>query len=309
MSFKLGIMAVLSAASSIISNWISRTSPLANGNSTNSVVYAPLTNASWYIFGNAGSNLTTYLYSTDTSSWTQGTLPTAGRWGASASNGTRILVFQTGTSSNTALTSTNGTTWTSVTITGNPTVTNAYYDGTRFIVTNGGGSSISWSLDGTTGWTTQAVGGASSWVGYDGTSRHIITRTTTSTTALTSTTGITGTWSTVTLPSSNTWLQVFYANGYWLAAVQTGGMAYSTNGTTWTLVGTATGNLYTWIYANSKWYSFTSGASTSARYRDTPAATSTSITLGSASGDPNAVAFADNRLVVATSGTDIWVGV
>lgn len=307
MALLLGILAALVAAGGIISNWINRAGGLST--TTNSVLYAPLTNASWYVFGNAGSNTTSYRYSTDTSSWTTGTLPTNGRWGASATNGTRIMLFQTGTASNTVLTSTNGTTWTSVTITGNPTVANAYYDGTRFIVSNTGGSSISWSLDGTTGWTTQAVGTSSYWIGYDGTSRHIITRSTSSTSALTSTTGITGTWSTVTLPSGELWYQIVYAGGYWVAVISGGGIAYSTNGTTWTANALASGNVFTWLYANSKWYTFTSGAYTSIRYRDTPASTSTQLEIGTTQGSPNAAAFADGKIVGATAGVGLWVGV
>ena len=302
MALLLGILAALGVAT-IISSWINR----AGGISTNSFVsYAPLTNANWYVFGWTGST-TSYRYSTDTSSWTTGTLPTAGLWGPSAYNGTRIVLFQKGNAANTALTSTNGTTWTSFTIGTNPTVQTAYYDGTRFIVTNSAGSSISWSLDGITSWTAQVVA-SSHGVAYDGTSRHIISRTGSTTTAYTSTTGITGTWSTVTLPASDTWQQVLYAAGYWVVVASGGNISYSTNGTTWTANAT-TSNVNTWVYANGYWYSFTSGASASGRYRVTPDATSTSFNLGSASGSPNSAAFADNKIVVATSGTDLWVGV
>lgn len=288
----------------IIGNWVKRAVGLTN--STNSVLYAPLANANWYVFGNAGSNLTTYLYSTDTSSWTTGTLPVAGNWGVAAYNGTRIVLFET-VASTAILTTTNGTTWTSGTI-ASQTTGGAIYDGTRFIATNTATNTLQWSLNGTTGWTSQNVSAGSFGIAYDGSSRYIITRNGASPNAQTSTTGIAGTWSAVTLPASDTWRQVVYAGGYWVVVAVGGNIAYSTNGTTWTASATSSNN-NTWVYARGNWYSFTSGASASGRYRVTPDATSTSFNLGSASGSPNAVAFADDRMVVATSGTDLWVGV
>jgi hypothetical protein len=311
MALLLGILAALVAAGGIISSWINRAAGLSRAITT--VLYAPLTNASWYVFGipTGSASVNNYLYSTDTSSWTTGSLPVNSRWQPAAYNGTRIMLFDAA-SSTTALTTTNGTTWTSVTMAVSITSGQAFYDGTRFIVSNTGNNTtpLVYSSDGLTGWTAVDNGNANFAIGYDGTSRHIATQNNTSSTAYTTTTGITvaGNWSSITLPASDDWDQVLYGGGYWVIVAIGGNIAYSTNGTTWTANAT-TGNVFTWVYANSKWYAFTSGANAAGRYRDTPAAASTSFTLGSASGSPNSVAFADNKMVLATSGTDLWVGV
>jgi hypothetical protein len=311
MALLLGILAALVVANAIISSWVNRAAGLSRAITT--VLYAPLTNASWYVFGvgTSSASVNNYLYSTDTSSWTTGSLPVSSKWQPAAYNGTRIMLFDVN-SSTTALTTTNGTTWTSVTMAVSITAGQAFYDGTRFIVSNTGSNTtpLVYSTDGLTSWTAVDNGNSNFAIGYDGTSRHIATQKNTASTAYTTTTGITvaGNWSSITLPASDDWQQVLYGGGYWVIVAIGGNIAYSTNGTTWTANATQS-NVFTWVYANSKFYTFTSGASTSYRYRDTPAATATTVTMGTSAGSPNSAAFADGKIVVATDGTGLWVGV
>lgn len=314
-----------------IANW-TRVAP-----STNllflSALYAPLTNASYFLWGsNDTASTSNYLYSTDGSSWTTGTMPASKVWGTSATNGTRIVVFEKNASDTVIATTTNGTTWTTASI-ATITAEKVIWDGTYFIVTNSASTSavIYYSADGITGWTAVDAGANGNGIGYDGSSRHILTRSGRESEAFTTTTGVTsaGNWSGITLPSSSTWFDVIYGNGYWVVR----GFdvaAYSTNGTTWTAFtsggesGTSTTYQFfnNYIFAKGNFYTFnigTNGVTFQVIYRPTPVDASTTLdfNIATGSGLDSAVtaAFGDGRMVVAgrntasTNGLDIFIGV
>lgn len=303
MLIALGILA--SAVAAFLS-WTLRT---VTSNTWNDVLFAPVTNGNWFIFGNTGTSTTSYQYSTDTVTWSTGTTPISGSWGVAAYSGSRIMLFERNFSRTTALTSTNGTTWTSVTLPTAITAQNAIWDGSQFVVTNSGSTTagVYYSTTGTSGWTAVNIGGSGRDISFDG-SRYIASRSANSNIAFTSTTGIGGTWSSVTLPSTQLWRQVVNGGGYFVTVnSSTGDIAYSTNGTTWTALTVASTD-NTWVYAGNKFWYFTRPTDLTVKYRDNPTTAESSFTVSGGSASPTAVATGSETIVLATSGADLWVG-
>lgn len=211
--------------------------------------YAPLTNASYFLFGRSttGTNTTTYSRSSDGLSWATGTMPASTGWGKAAFNGTR-LVATAYSSTTTGAYTTNGTTWTSTTIWGSSIAsTDIIWDGTRFLVTgNSSTSNLAHSTDGAT-WTRIDIGNELNAIAYDGSSRYIALNKAASSTIRTTTGNptVAGNWSDVSLPESQTWVSVSYGNGIWLISNQRDKAYTSTNGTTWTLAATSPTDLAT----------------------------------------------------------------
>lgn len=214
---------------------ITSLSPIYNQVYT-SATYANLSNGKYFAFGfsSTGGNTSTYRYSTDGTSWSQGTLPASASWRAAATSGSRIIVARG--SSTTGYYSDNGTTWT---ITGtmfsiSRSPNQIIYDGTRFIMPAGSNNEIRYSTAGTGTWTSIGTGSNVSGVGYDGSNRHIVTYTASSSTGESTTTFPTG-FASITFPSTGIWISPIYGNSIWVAA-RAGSSSYgtSTNGTTWT---------------------------------------------------------------------------
>lgn len=210
--------------------------------------YAPLTAGSYYlfrggIFDNSQETSTAYYYSSNGSTWTTGTLPTATGISCAAFNGTTLLILSGfGANSDTAWTTTNGTTWTARdTGVSAGKHTSAFWDGTRFLVTwTDAGGGIKHSTDGVT-WTQIDPGPGLSQIAFDGTSTYVALRYDAGTNG--TNTGYVcsgnpttvGNWTTSTMPSSLPWSRVVYGNGVFVAfANNTQSYATSTNGTTWT---------------------------------------------------------------------------
>lgn len=208
-----------------------------------SAVYAPLTNGSFFAFGEASGGTTTnsYSYSTDGLTWSTGTLPSTTSWYASVSNGSRIIAFRA--NNQTSFYSDNGTTWTqtSALAAGSISPRNAIWDGTRFIITEGasGTGTVRYSTDGIT-WSGTSInqGSQSSrFIGFDGTSRYIAINTATNDSAYSTTSTFPTTWTALNFPSTAaTWGQPIYGNGLWLVAkAGTTGYVTSATGTgSWT---------------------------------------------------------------------------
>lgn len=188
----------------------------------NDAVYAPLTNGSFFAFGQStgGGSTASYQYSVDGVTWSTGTLPAASNWGCAASNGSRIVAFRS--NSTTGYYSDNGTTWTATNALHGTNLlapATALWDGTNFVITEGanGTGTVRYSTDGITWSGTSSFGGSQSTraIGFDGTSRYIVQRGTGFDTAQTTNTFPTG-WSTVTYPYITDWGNIIYGNGLWL---------------------------------------------------------------------------------------------
>jgi hypothetical protein len=212
--------------------------------------YANLTNAQYFLFGmsDTGTTTTTYSRATNPSlGWTAGTMPASGRWGKSATNGTRLVSTRWDAATAGAFT-TNGTTWTTTTIWATALAsTDILWDGTRFLVTSTDSSAnLSHSTDGST-WTRIDIGNGFSALGYDGSSRYIALNNASSSTARSTTSNPTtaGNWADITLPSAQTWRSIAFGNGIWLAVNNQDVTATSSNGTTWTTAATLPQNLDT----------------------------------------------------------------
>lgn len=194
--------------------------------------YAPLANGSYFAFGksNGAGSTTAYQYSADGTTWSTGTLPASNRWTATATNGSRIVVFQN--SATTGYYSDNGTTWTATNaLDGANTLSpeRAIWDGTRFIIP-GANNTVRYSTDGIT-WTGASIGDTARRLGYDGISRHLVSNDSSS--ARTTTTFPTG-WATTTYPLSRSYGCPIYGNGIWIIPVFfSTRYITSTNGTTW----------------------------------------------------------------------------
>lgn len=311
MLIPLGILA--SAGASRALSWSSVTLPFSPGQGA-AALYASLANASWFAFGNGGSNTTDYAYSTSGASWTLGTLPASKLWGAAATNNSRVIVFEKNAADTVIATSTNGTTWTTASIT-SITAQQAIYDGTYFLVTNSGSTSANlyYSTDGISAWTAVDAGPALHGIGYDGTSRHIATANASASTARTTTTGVTvaGNWSDVTLPANAVWRKPIFGNGYWIMRDTNGNGAYSTNGTTWTSVSWGY-DLNAYIFAYGDFYGF-DGPFSSGTFRIQKGANPTVMTeifSAASSNEIGDAAAGDNKiLAINVNGTNSWLGV
>lgn len=217
-------------------------------------IYENLANAKYFLFGdNDGAATTSYLYSTNGTSWTTGTLPDSQQWGKAASNGTRVVVIPwVGRS---AAYTTNGTTWSSSNIWGSSqNSTDIIWTGTRFLVTGSDTSTnISSSTDGVS-WTASDVGNGFRGIAYDGVSKYIAT--TGSTTARVTTGDPTTTsWTNLTVPISGD--QILYQNGIWLI-FGGGDVATSPDGVTWaTSTPTFIGNVQSVSFLDNKFYTAT----------------------------------------------------
>lgn len=318
MLIPLGVLAVAGAGSGAITNWSEKT---VTDLTYKEALYAPLANATWYGFANsnAGGNTTSYIYSTDGDTWSTGTMPADKAWGVAATDGTRIIVFEFNASDTVIATTTNGTTWTTASI-ATITAQDVIWDGSYFVVTNSGSTTntIYYSADGITSWTAVDSGNAALRIGYDGSSRHILTQTGANSSARTTTTGVTsaGNWSNVTLPASDTWEQVLYGGGYWVIVATAGNIAYSTNGTTWTAASPTGSDRPNWTYGNGNFYWFRRNSANSnfqIRYTPNPTVSSTLVEVaGAATDSPVASAFGDNKIIVVTgttsSSTELWLG-
>lgn len=230
----------------------------------NDAVYAPLTNGNYFAFGysSTGSATTAYQYSTNGTSWTGGTLPVSGFWRAAASSGSRIIVFRASAANGQY--SDNGTTWTLTgSLPASASPTQLIWDGTRFIATAGSSASVYYSTNGAS-WASASTGvtGSAAGIGFDGTSRYIVTSTTNPTTNARTTTTFPTSWSSITMPSSGVWVSPVYGNGIWVVG-RAGDSLYgtSTNGTTWTsrtlpsILSNLTGDLFVKLaFDNGKFY-------------------------------------------------------
>lgn len=235
MAIILGIL----AATLLAGTWLIRTT-LPSAIISYATTYAPLANGSWFAFGasTTAGNTTTYFYSTNGTSWSSGTMPTSAKWNVCATNGTRVVVLNTGGSG--AYTD-NGTTWTTFTwAAGSDVSKRLIWDGTRFLAPNSGTSTdaLAYSTNGATWSRTAIATNTMMSIGWDGSTRYIATRPISTSTAYTTTSspvGGAGNWTTITLPSSAIWSVITYAAGIWVVAVP-GSTSYatSTNGTTWT---------------------------------------------------------------------------
>lgn len=200
----------------------------------NGGVYANLANGKFFGFGNNdGVTTTGYAYSTDGTTWSLGTLPSARDWGKAATNGTRIVV--TCTDNTTFAYSDNGTTWTSVSVL--TTINDILWDGTRFLaVGSPSGNNLAHSTDGAS-WSAIDIGSGFYGIGFDGISRYLAGSINSTSTARRNTSDPTsaGSWSDQTMPSTGVWISFIYGNGTWLAnRADSATYATSTNGTTWT---------------------------------------------------------------------------
>lgn len=200
----------------------------------NGGVYANLTNGKFFGFGNNdGAQTTTYAYSTNGTSWSTGTLPSARDWGKAATNGTRIVA--TCTDDTDFAYSTNGTTWTAVSVI--TTTNDIIWDGTRFLaVGSSTTTNLAHSTDGIS-WAGIDIGSGFYSIGFDGTSRWIAGPIASTATARTATSNptVAGNWGNLTMPSTGVWISFIYGNGTWLAnTADSTTYATSTNGTTWT---------------------------------------------------------------------------
>lgn len=202
--------------------------------------YAPLTNASWFIFGgsNTGTAHSNYRYgSTASAITTSGTLPASKIWGRASTNGTRLLVTPRQSDTTGAYTD-NGTTWTSTTIFASAVVIrDTIWDGTYFLVlSEDATNNLSYSTDATS-WTRLDTGNGGYTIRFDGTSRYIILEDALSSSYRTCTASpiVAGNWTNLTLPSSARWQGLAYGNGTWVAwQNDSENYATSTDGTTWT---------------------------------------------------------------------------
>jgi len=198
------------------------------------LTYAALTAGNWFAFGasNTGGTTTTYRYSTNGTNWSSGTMPAAKRWLRSATNGSRIVVFELN-GGDFAYTD-DGTTWTSGTVVGSSGVTDNMWDGSRFLACHSHG--LGYSTTGAS-WTVIDWGWTPTTVALAGTTYIALRSGSSSSTAYicTSDPTSTGNWSAITLPAARQWSSLAYANGIWVAiAGGVTGYATSTNGTTWT---------------------------------------------------------------------------
>lgn len=230
-------------------------------------VYANLANGKYFVVGqdNGGINTTSYIYSTNGTSWSTGTLPVSTTWNAIGSNGSRIIALRN--SSSTAYYSDNGTTWTATaTLPASVTPRQIIWDGTNFVIPAGSSRAIYYSTNGTGSWSTTGTSigittGSAQGIGYDSVSRYVVTSTT-STTEAGTTTAFPSSWSLITMPSTGIWLSAVYGNSIWVVA-RAGSSSYatSTNGTTWTSrtlpsnFSEATADIYAkMIFSDGKFY-------------------------------------------------------
>lgn len=202
--------------------------------------FAALTNASWFIFGGSstGTATTAYGYSTNATSWTNGTLPASKVWGKAATNGTRVVVIPAASDTAGAYTD-NGTTWTSTTVLSTSArMRDIIWDGTRFLaISETSTEGLSHSTAGVT-WTRIDTGLGGYCIGFDGLTTYIIGENASQSTARICTSAPTsaGNWSNITMPSAQRWISFVYGNGTWLALTDSTAAAVSTDGTTWTAV-------------------------------------------------------------------------
>lgn len=201
-------------------------------------VYAPLTNGSYFAFGASSGDSTTtaYQYSADGNTWTAGTLPLTRIWQAAATNGSRIVVFPEATSSTLpGYYTDNGTTWTATNALHGtnliaPTV--ALWDGTRFVITEGGGDgtgTVRYSTDGIT-WSGVSVGGGSqdtTRMGYDGVNRYIVLNGITSISSGRTTATFPTGWTTTSFPSAQTYANPVYGNSIWVLPIFSSTLYYT----------------------------------------------------------------------------------
>lgn len=207
------------------------------GGAYNGGVYANLANGKFFGFeNNNNAQTTSYRYSTNGTSWTNGTLPLSRKWGKAATNGSRVVVVATDVDSS-AYTD-NGTTWTSTSMPGASGFSDILWDGTRFLAVSvdTGSGNLSYSTDGAT-WTGIDIGSGFYGIGFNGATRYIAGPIASTSTARTTTSDptVAGNWGNLTMPSTGTWISFIYGNGTWLAnRADATSYATSTNGTTWT---------------------------------------------------------------------------
>lgn len=297
MLIPLGILSAF-ARGGAITNWqkITVTDQVWRG-----AAFAPLTNASYYAFGASvsGGNTTNYIYSTNGTTWSNGTLPASLQWARAAFNGTTLIVVPgaVGQATTAYAYTTNGTTWTAGTLPSSTQSFDCFWDGANFVVTNRN-SSVStyhYSANGISGWTSVDAGPSLASMAYDGSSRYIAIDDGSTATARTSTTGISpGTWSNLTLPSATNWSKVVYGGGFWVIIGINGNFITSTNGTTWTAfsppnfdngttttINTTSKNIH---FVDGFWYYTRSSGAYEVYYRATPNSNSgwTAVTLTTA---------------------------
>lgn len=228
----LGIIAAAKAAYA----WLFYSTPTTS-TTYYRIAYAPLTAGNFYT-NDAGSNNSTYYYSSNGTSWTSGTMPSSISNRIYVGSPSRIIAVLQNTTTNGCMYSTNGTTWTLSNLSTSAAIQQGLWDGTRFLLvsstTTSGG--LMHSTTGAT-WASIDVGNGGYDIKFDGTSRYVVMSATSTATHRTCTSDptVTGNWSDITLPSSASWRTVAYGNGIWVA-LQDGTRSYatSTNGTTWT---------------------------------------------------------------------------
>lgn len=234
-------LGILAASGGGVSVWALQNAPNTAVLDWWTVAYKPLTNANWYLRQRSASSINTYYYSTNGTSWTSGTLPSASpRWKLFVPGSDRVLAIRGFSSTGAVAYSTNGTTWTSANfpIAGDE-IYQGIWDGTRFLIVGArpsGEIGCYYSTDGTT-WGSFNIDNGNYSIAFDGVSRYVAMQAGTSSTHNTCTSDPTveANWTAITLPSNNQWPSVVYGNGIWVAfRYASSSYATSTNGTTWT---------------------------------------------------------------------------
>lgn len=207
--------------------------------------YCDLAADKFYVFGVNSSvtgTATAYRSTTDGITWTARALPVGKTWAAAAASPTRIVVSEI---NGQVYYSDNGTSWTTVSTGSGSFTFFMVWDGSRFLLGDGGTQKKIWYSSDAVTWgsvTPNPSTGTGSYIqtiAFDSAGKYMaIHQGTSTTTHLKCSSDITvaGNWTSMTMPSSTQWAGLAYGNGTWVAMRNNSALyAYSTNfGTTWT---------------------------------------------------------------------------
>jgi hypothetical protein len=184
-------------------------------------------------------------YSTNGTSWTATSLAYNQSWTNVAYGNSTFVAVQSSAGSATGIYSINGTSWSGMTMASNTNWDDVTY-GNGYFVAVGRTTVSNYSTNGTT-WTLSSLTSSQTWMGVSaGNGIYVAVSQTTVGNYSTSTSGPT-TWNTNTMPSSGL-NRVAFGNGYFVATHGGGNAAYSTNGASWTVGGSApSGDSYQFI--------------------------------------------------------------
>ena len=182
------------------------------------------------------SSGTAFKYSSNGTTWLDGSLPTVGDWNVIASGANKFIAIKSGSTS--ALSSLDGVTWTNRTIgTVSRNWSSAVYGNDRFVAVSASANAAAYSTNGTT-WTETSMSAGDStfnnWVDVCYGKNKFVAVANTGNAISYSTNGVSWTAETIdSIADAKDWVSIAYGNNRFVAISSQGDVAYSFDLATW----------------------------------------------------------------------------